>query len=364
MRHITSGIAATLAVLGMASCSQAKWKAEGTVAGGEGRTLVLEAPNSFGQWYPLDTIETDSKGRFKVSQEPSGHPEVFRLTMGKESLYFPVDSVETVTITADASHFGSIYTLAGSESAEKMQQVNELIHKVTSTQGEQAVAYDPELKRALTEAIMRDPAGIVAYYTIFRRVGDTPLFGLSDKANVRLMGAVANAFATKRPADPRTKFLKDLFISSRKALGAVRPDTIAAVEITLPEIELLDVAGKKRSLTAEASKGKVMVLNFTAYAAEGSPALNLELAKIYEANRAKGLEIYQVSVDNDEFQWRQAAENLPWIAVFNSPKDGASNLLRYNVTNLPATFIINRNGDLAERVDDPTRIASAVARYL
>ena len=37
--------------------------------------------------------------------------------------------------------------------------------------------------------------------------------------------------------------------------------------------------------------------------------------------------------------------------------------MRYNVTALPATFIIN-NGELVERIDDPTRIASSVARYL
>ena len=71
-----------------------------------------------------------------------------------------------------------------------------------------------------------------------------------------------------------------------------------------------------------------------------------------------------MSVDSDEFAWKQAAANIPLIAVFNSPKHGAKSLLQYNVTNLPATFVINRKGELVERIDDLTRLSSAVARYL
>ncbi len=363
---ISLAIAAGTCVVGMlSSCSEKRWQAEGTVTGAEGKELILEAPNNFGQWYPLDTVEIDSKGSFKVRQFPAGHPEIYRLTLGKESVYFPIDSIETVTITADASRFSNGYKLAGSPSADKMQQINELICKVVDSQGEQAVAYDPALKRALAELILSDPSGIVAYYTIFRRVGDTPLFNPQDKADLKMIGAVANAFTSKRPDDPRTGYLSQLYLSNRRSNGiSAATDTIVANEISLPEIKLLDRDGKERSLTEEASKGNVTILSFTAYGAEFSPAINLELAKIYEANNTSGLEIYQVSVDSDEFAWRQAAANLPWIAVFNSPKHGAKNLLQYNVTNLPATFIINRQGELVERVDDITRLSSAVSRYL
>ena len=357
--------AGTLVAISLSSCTDKKWYAEGTVSGAEGKEMILEAPNHFGQWYALDTIEIDSHGKFKVSHLPAGHPEVYRLTLGKESAYFPIDSIEKITITADAGTFSNRYTLAGSQSAEKMQKVNDLIAKVVAEQGEQAVAYDPALKRALAETILSDPSGIVAYYTIFRRVGDPPLFNPEDKSDLKMIGAVANAFTSRRPADPRTAYLSQFYLANRRANGVrVAADTIVAQEITLPEIALLDREGKERSLTQEASKGKVMILNFTAYSAEFSPAVNLELAKIYNANKDAGIEIYQVSVDSDEFTWKQAAANIPWIAVFNSPKHGAKSLLQYNVTNLPATFVINRKGELVERVDDLTRLSSAVARYL
>lgn len=365
IKHLPTILAITLAAAAAVSCSQNKWKAEGTIAGGEGKDLVLEASNRFGQWYAVDTVTIDKEGRFKVAQTPAGHPEIYRLTLGDQSLYFPIDSTETVTITGNAAEFGNAYTITGSASAERMQTVNDIIKKAVATRGERAVATDAELKRALANQILGDPAGVVAYYTIFRKVGNTPLFNPEDRADLRVIGAVANAYVEQRPTDPRTEYLSTVFMQHRRARRSIVPtDTIVATETVLPEISLLDPSGKERSLSEEASKGKVIVLNFTAYTADASPALNLELAKVYEAYKNAGLDIYQVSVDTDEFAWRQAAANIPWIAVYNSPKNGARTLLKYNVTDLPATFVINRRGELMERVDDINGLEAAVRRYL
>ena len=84
---------------------------------------------------------------------------------------------------------------------------------------------------------------------------------------------------------------------------------------------------------------------------------------MYEKRHNQGLEIYQVAVDNDEFQWKQSARNLPWITVYNPPSTGSQILLNYNVSTLPTTYII-ANGELVERVDDITKLDSAVAPYL
>lgn len=354
---------AAIAMLG--SCSEKKWHVEGSIAGADKKEVVLEAPNGRGGWYPLDTVSTDSKGNFRINGTPIGHPEIYRLTLGGESIYFPIDSLDNVTLTADATAFGTSGKISGTQSADKLQSINEMIEKTVREHGEQAVAYNPDLKRSLAEAILRDPSGIVAYYTIFRRVGDTMLFDPSEKTDLRLIGAVANAFASERPSDPRTKFLADLYISNRKSSGSFIPsDTIVATEIRLPEISLLDTNGVRRSLSEITSHGNVVVLNFTAYAAQESPAFNLELAKIYENLHPKGLEIYQVSVDDDEFLWRESAKNLPWITVYNTPKDGAETLIRYNVTSIPAIFVINRDGELVERVLGIASLSSAISRYL
>ncbi len=351
------------AALLLAGCSEKKWTVEGSIAGAEGKDLVLEAPDNNG-WYPVDTVTLDAEGRYSFSLAPAGHPEVYRLTLGGSSAYFPVDSLETVGLSAQAPDIASTATLSGSPATEQMQAVNSLIAEVVARSGSAAAGYDPALKRQLAQQVLRDPAGIVAYYTVFRRVGDVAVFDPSDRSDLRIIGAVANAYDRQRPADPRTKLLKQVYLVNHRGQNYLPTDTIEAREISLPEIALLDLKGERRSLNAEASKGKVLILNFTAYTAQESPAFNLELAKIYDQYRDRGLEIYQVALDADEFQWRESAANLPWITVYNTPSDGAAALRDYNVGALPATFIINRQGELVERVDQPNRLASAVARYL
>ena len=126
----------------ISSCSDKKWTAQGTIANGDGKTMLLEAPNGHGGWYPADTIEIGRNGSFTVKGEPAGHPEVYRLTLDGQSLYFPIDSLESVSIESDANAFATDYIVSGSESADKMQQINSLIDKVVKHDGEQAVAYD------------------------------------------------------------------------------------------------------------------------------------------------------------------------------------------------------------------------------
>lgn len=365
-KKLTLSLAAAALVLA-ASCSQGnRWTAEGYLTGAEDKDIVLEAPNAVGGWYAVDTVTATKGGLFKISGEAVGHPEVFRLTVDGKSVYFPIDSVEQVKVEADLADLSSTTKLSGSESAEKLQQVNDLLAKVVSEKGEAAVAYDPDLKRALAEVILRDPSGIAAYYTIFRRVGNTPVYNFADRSDLRIVGAVANAFSERRPSDPRTKLLTDMYLANRRAFGytGTPTDTIAAQEVVLPEIALYDREGKVRSLNEVASHGKVVVLNFTAYTSEASPAYNIELANLYREYADKGVEIYQVSVDGDEFQWKQSARNLPWITVYNSPKDGDAALRSYNVQAIPMSFVINRKGELTERVANPAQLASTVSRYL
>lgn len=361
-RSLLCGIAA-LAML--CSCSQKKWSAQGTLTSApEDAELIVEAPNAAGQWYGLDTVKVASDGRFTVKGEAIGHPELLRLRLDNQMVYFPIDSLESITITADAANLQGTAKLEGSESADRMQQANDLIRKAVAEKGVAEAPFDPQLKRELAQLILRDPADVVSYYIVFHSIGNARIFSPDDRSDLRIIGAVANAYTQHRPADPRTPMLKELYLNNRKALGINTGTTMVAQEVRFPEINLMDEEGNLRSLTEAANKGNVVVLCFTAYGAEGASALNIALNNLFSANRSRGLDIYQVSVDPDEFQWKQSAKNLPWTTVYNSPKDGAQVLVDYNVDAIPALYIINRNGDLVERVDDINRLNTAVAKYL
>ena len=68
--------------------------------------------------------------------------------------------------------------------------------------------------------------------------------------------------------------------------------------------------------------------------------------------------------DASEFSWKDAAKNLPWTAVFDPAGAQSKNLVNYNVGSLPAIFIIDRNGTIAERVMDLNELEISVARHI
>ena len=75
-----SGISGILAMASLGSCSHsAQWEAKGTVAGGEGREMLLQASTN-GRWYTIDTVEIDKNGKFSVTQSPAGYPDIYRQT--------------------------------------------------------------------------------------------------------------------------------------------------------------------------------------------------------------------------------------------------------------------------------------------
>lgn len=357
-------ISLACAVAMLSSCNNNHWTVNGEIEGAAGKHIVVEASGN-GWWYPIDTVEVNSNGKFSMSHEAAGYPDIYRLNLDDKMIYFPIDSIETVSVKSNVEKFDRTYVLSGSASADKMMKVDGLVNEVVLAKGEAAIATDSLLKREVSTLLLENPSDIIAYYIINKKVGNTALYDTRNKADLRVIGAVANAFAQLRPNDPRTAYLKNLYLSNRSVSTNVAPnDTVYIEEAPIFDIKLSDNKGEIHSLLDLSKQGKVVVLNFTMYGVEESTAFNMALAKIYEKRKGAGLEIFQVAAGGDEFQWKQAAKNLPWITVYNSPVTDAANLMNYNVTNLPTTFIINRKGEIVERVDDVTTLDAKLNKYM
>lgn len=365
MKHITLYITAlaTAAIIG-ASCSRTpQWKVKGTVQGAENSSMVLEVPNSFG-WHPVDTVMIGADGGFELTHDAAGHPEIYRLSLDGQHIYVPIDSIESLTLRANTINFSGGYKLEGSKSAEIITDVDHKLMQSAATKGAVATVADSALKRELAQLMLQDPSGIVAYYIVNKQIGGLPVFDPESRSDLRVIGAVANAYDRDRPNDPRTEYLKKIYLLHRASMpySSANPDTIVAGAMSFPALKLWDNKGKAHDLQEVANKHKVVLLNFTAYTASESPALNIELNKIYQQYKSQGLEIYQVAIDDDEISWKQAAANLPWITVY-CPSTEPQNLLNFNVRALPSTFIIV-NGDLVDRADQVSTIPVKLAKYL
>ena len=364
MKKYILSIAAMTAV--MCSCSDGGFRVTGNIEGAADTTkMVLESSNS-GRWYIVDSVKTTGSGKFSIEQPAPQFADVYRLRLGDKMIYFPIDSLDRIEIKTTLAGFGTDYELSGSDNAVKMMNIDKKAMELSALPANEFTAKAEEWKRELANQILGDPSSIVSYYIINKYIGDEPLFNPVNDFDFKIIGAVTNAFNSFRPNDPRTSYmvgkLRQGLAERHHATAPV--DTMFISETTLIDIKLQDKKGVMQDLQEVAKQGKVTLLNFTVYSAEWSPVCNKVLADIYRKYKAQGLEIYQVGIDTEEFQWRQSAVNLPWITVYDPMGLESRNLASYNVTQVPLTYIIDRKGELVQRVTDITELERAVAKYI
>lgn len=353
-----------VAVLAMlASCSENKFKVDGTVEGaGDSTQLVLEV-SSNGYWLVVDSVEVGANGKFSVAADAPEFPNIYRLRLGDKAICFPVDSLDHLTIDAKLASFATDYSVSGTEHAVQVMKIDKDAMQMAG--GKASPEQFKAWKRKIAEQIVADPSGIVAYYAINKYVDDKPLFDPLDDSDLRIIGAVANAFYTFKPNDPRTDYLVRVLTEGqqRRRANSAPTDTVVADVTSLIDIKLQDYNGTTHSLEEISKKNHLVLLNFTIYQAEYSPVFNKLLNDIYTKFKSKGMAIYQISLDTDNVLWSQAAKNLPWITVYDHNGQNSRYVGIYQVMGVPTTFIIV-NGDIVERVEDGSQLEAAVARHI
>lgn len=340
------------------SCDGDKgWSVKGHIDGlAEGSALALEASNGR-SWYVLDSIHPDATGNFAYSSaEPSAYADILRLTLpGKGSIYFPVDGKEKISIEAPAATFGTGHSIKGSDVAETMCAIDSIVAATDDI---------VELQRKLAGFVTNDTTGIIAFYTVGKAKGSKPVFDPSESLGNRVYGAAAQVFATYHPEDRRGETIKNAFFEGKRKLGHIttEPNVVEVPATGIIDIVRYDNIGVEHSLEKLAGEKNIVLLSFTDYSTQMSPAYNAILYEIYSKYKDKGFEIYQLAFDPDEVEWKEAARNLPWVTVWNAPTDGSNVLMQYNCGAVPLTYII-RNGDIAERIENPADIAKKITRY-
>ncbi|MBQ7690942.1 MAG: redoxin domain-containing protein [Muribaculaceae bacterium] len=352
-----------LLALVLASCNSNTFKVDGKVDGASDTTQLVLEVSSNGNWFIVDTVAIGADGSFAVTNEAPPFPNIYRLRLGSNVICFPVDSLDHITVNTSLRAFATEYTLAGSDHAVQVMNIDKEAMQLVGGKGtpEQIKAF----KRKVSEQIVVDPAGIVAYYAINKYLDGKPLFDPLDDDDLRIIGAVANAFYSFKPNDPRTDYLVGVLTAGqqRRRAGTAATDTIFASEASLIDINLQDYNGKNHVLSEVAAANRLVLLSFTMYTQDFSPVYNKLLNDLYSKHQSQGLAVYQIALDSDPVAWREAAKNLPWITVYEPAGPNSVAVGAYQVTGVPCTFII-RGGDIVERVDNPSRLQAALARWL
>ena len=345
---------------------------KGVVAGADGQLMYLENVG-ISNVVTLDSIKLAPGGKFKFTEKRPEYPD----------FYFAVDSTETISFVADAGTFATSYSVEGSENSKAIKAItlaqldaNQAISRLRkeyedkmisdTTYRMKVLAAADAYKEVARKYIYSAPMSTAAYFALFQQIDGLLFFDLYDRKDVKAYGAVATSYNHTYPESPRSKHLYNLTLQSMKVLRAQRPvdySNVETKEISFLDIELPDVRGEVVKLSTVAP-GKVVLINFTAYQTEWSPALNMALGKLYTKYHDQGLEIYQVSLDSDFHFWRNGASNLPWVTVHDPQSVYSQVAGLYNVKQLPALFILDRKGNLVKRVEDVKKLEADVKAVL
>lgn len=353
------------AVLMLSACSKQQFTIEGIVEGAQDSVLYFENVSLTGL-QRLDSVRLGADGRFSFSEERPEAPEFYILRIADQVINLSIDSTETVTVKAQWPDMSARYEVEGSDNCTqirllslKQQELTRRAIALERTQGmtpqERADALDRLLRTYKEEVtkdfIYREPNKAYAYFALFQTLGQWLIFNPRDnREDMRAFAAVATSWDTFYPGSVRGENLHNITLTSmnntREAMmrNSLTIDDDKIVESGVIDLQLPDKNGQLRSLTE--LKGRVVLLDFHVFVMKESAQRILMLRDLYNKYHDQGLEIYQVSVDQDEHFWRQMTAQLPWICVRDASGESAA---RYNVTEIPEFFTIDRNNLLQKR---------------
>lgn len=364
-----------------------RFTVEGQIAQADGKTMYLDHMG-LDKVSVIDSVKLDEDGIFSFTASKSDDCfDFYRLRIDAQTINLVIDSTETVTVKASLPVMQVAYTVDGSEDNIRLKEVvmsqmsflSELksvsqqyrgaeVNTRSARINELVDVFKSDLKN---EFILKDPASPSSYYALFLSVGGQMLFTpQNDRADAKCYAAVATQMDMLYPDAVRTKHIHNVALKGMSKTKPAAPMSAEdlqkleslIIESGIIEIELPDRQGISRKLSDE--KGKVVLLDFTAYKTDYSGNYNMLLRELYNKYAEKGLSIYQVSFDADESYWANTAGNLPWICVYDESSLNSQILKSYNVSQLPTAFLIDRNGDLVDRPEKTDDLDGKIARLL
>ena len=360
-----------LAVLGLAAlmatgCSKNNGAQISAQIEGAGNSEVVLYQLAVNQIRTVDTIKTGADGKFSYTVAmPEATPDFYYLTYKGNKLASLVlkagdkVSVKVDTLGANLAIEGSEESLllgqyekdlaaVSAEMAQMSEQMNSAIEKkdrkaadeIKLKMGKRYVDY----RKGIIRKIMENPYSFANINALYQKIGQQ-LPVLSSENDYLLVERVHDSLVTLYPSSAYLQSLQEQINGAKNALALV--EKIYEAEMTsFPNISLPDINAKNIELSS--LEGKPFILMFWTITEPSQKMFNNDLKELYKKYRSSGLEIYQVSLDEDKTAWAAAVKDqqLPWISVCDGKGAASPAVIAYNLITVPTMFVFNAKGDI------------------
>ena len=356
-------------LVALGSCDNRKFRVDGAITEAKDSVLYLENMSLDGP-VAIDSVKLGDNGAFSFSEKSPEAPEFYRLRIAGQIINLSVDSTETINVKASYPTMSTGYTVEGSAECATIKELAlkqiGLLNRVIAIQNNPMLgidvtrdsverlidAYKQEIKM---NYIYKAPMRASSYFALFQTLGNRLIFNPRESEDdIKAFAAVATSWDTYHPGSLRGKNLHNIAIEGMRNIRIVRNNRAAAqldaskINVTnLIDISLPDNKGVTRKLTD--LKGKVVMLDFHVFGADGSTKRIMQLRELYNKYHARGFEIYQVALDPDEHFWKTQTAALPWISVRDADGLDSRYLMLYNVKTIPTFFLVKRDNSLDKR---------------
>lgn len=318
----------------------------------------------------IDSAELSDDGTFKIkhSIQEAGF---YQLMLTRDNFIivaaFPGDKI---IINANADNMTNTYTVEGSETSQQVRLLTQKLNKTIVTIDSLTTALDKnagmpnydsiwksinqqyvntinDQRKFSIKFVVEHLNSLASIVALYQQIDDSTLV-LNQNKDLQYVNLVAD---TLKKYYPNVKHVKGLVADRERMMGAYNMLRLGSLfknnsVLSFPEIALPNAKGDTIKLSG--IKNKAIAVYF--WSPRNEECLyNLEnLRDLHKIYAKKGFELYNVALEQDVDGWRTfiTKSEIPGVNVIDAAANKSSYINIYNLTGLPAIYLINKNGEI------------------
>lgn len=328
---------------------------KGKLGNAHNDTLFLEQMATDGL-KKIDTAILDENGEFTMNPSITeiGFYRLKTTDRNFATLIFDID--QKVSITGDVADLGNTYRVEGSEDSklfwevnqrsaenykkrDSLQKIFQAFVNITKMDSLRIDSMSNALEKPYTELVESHNQYLKAFIeknsSSFASLA--AIQQLQPEEFMETYFKLDDGLFTKYPNSAYIKSFHDGITKSRKlAVGTLAPE----INMNTPD---------EKPLALSSLKGKVVLIDFWASWCGPCRAENPNVVKAYNKYKAKGFDIFSVSLDKDMEKWKGAirADGLTWQNHVCDFKFWQSPVVAlYNFNSIPTNVLIDKEGKI------------------